>query len=165
MDEKSSLIIEEINTGISILYDSLVQKQQLLEQILNITENQEQVLKNIDESSEFKELFHEMNRQKQLLIDEVLNLDNVFQNTYEKYSEIMLNRPEHFTKGIKLLQELIQSVMDMDIKIRCREQNNKQLIPKPAKPIPIVNKNYLLKQYQKHNKKHPADSHHDTVDI
>ncbi len=153
MNDKSSLIIEEINTGISILYDSLVQKKLLLEQILNISENQEQVLKNIDEAPEFKELFHEMNRQKQLLIDEVLNSDNFFQNTYEKYSEALNTHAEIFSKGIKLLQELIQSVMDLDIKIRFREQNNKQLIPKSTKPISIVNKNHLLKEYQKHKRK------------
>jgi methyl-accepting chemotaxis protein len=142
----------------------LIKKKGLLNQILNLTLNQETVLlcsagspadKN-DTGEENSVMFRDMNDEKQKLIEQVINSDNLFQNIFDSASDDFGKNAEKYKAQIKKLQELIREVMDIDVKIRVQEQKNKDLItsgqPRPKIKTIKVSKDNLLKRYENNNR-------------
>lgn len=146
---------EKVN--FNLLEDILIKKRGFLEQILNLTVNQETILLCEEKSDEYSIMFREMNDEKQTLIDLVINSDNVFQNLFDSSIDDFNKNAENYKPQIKSLQGLVKEVMDMDIKIRVQEQKNKDLISNQyprAKKIQTakVSKGSLLKRYENNNK-------------
>lgn len=145
---------EKVN--FSLLEDILIKKRGFLEQIFNLTLNQETILLCDEKSEEHSIMFREMNDEKQNLIDMVINSDNLFQNLFESSTDDFSKNAEQYAPRIKALQDLIREVMDIDIKIRVQEQKNKDLIasqyPRTKIKTAKVSKGSLLKKYENNNK-------------
>lgn len=142
--------MEEFLLKIRLLTDIVGKKKQVLNQILDITENQETVL--LQPKPEIT-LFNEMNMEKQNHIQTVLQADDFFQNVFDSIKEIFEKNAKNCADEIKQLQAEIKAVIDLDIKIRVKEQRNKMLLPKPVTSLKgVPNKKYVLEQYQKNKK-------------
>ncbi len=114
--------MSEFDININLLIDIISKKKSHLEQILNITLNQRELLGKEDS----KNLFIEMNKEKQILIDDVLALDNVFQRKFDLIShnfnsKIVVNS---YREKIALIQDYTKSVLRLDNEIRVQEEKN-----------------------------------------
>lgn len=150
--------MNEIDIKLDILENSVKKKERLLNQILNITENQEMfisTLKGREKDAYLKSAAEE----KQKLIDEVLRIDTVFISTFESFNGMLNENRQQYKQRILKLQEDIKTVVDLDIKIRAKEERNRQLfIPRQvssSKDFKAIkaNKGYVLEQYAKNSKK------------
>ncbi len=139
----------------NLLFDILSKKKEALSQILNLTINQETVLLSNEETPELNVFFNEMSKEKQKLIDEVINADNFFQSTFNEMSEWFDKNANQYGEQVKKLQEQIKSVIDVDVKIRLQEQKNKELASKVRNKPKIhalkASKSYILNKYKSNN--------------
>ena len=145
----------ERNLELNLLADVLFKKKEALQYILNITENQEMVLKQ-PKSQEITDLFNEMSAEKQRQIDTVLQSDVVFQDIFARLKNTFDDVAENNKEQVRILQDLIKEVTDIDVAIRVKEERNKTLFNQnhtTSKPDTTnTNKRYLLEQYAKHKK-------------
>jgi len=132
----------------------LGKKKALLERISAITENQENILLSpYAESDEGAMLFSGLNEEKHKLIELVLQADDLFQNLFDSIKEEFEARAQDFKEEIRTLKNEIKEVVELDAKIRIREEKNRMLLeklkPKNKPEISGTSKAYVLKQYQK----------------
>ena len=140
-----------------MLISSLQEKNNILNTILNITENQAQLI-DIDKDEEMWAIFVQMNDGKQEHIDRVIELDNIFQNIFETISDKFEDNAREIPKKTTDLQALINESLELDIKIRAAEQKNKSELSRfkraaPARPVANSSKAGLLKRYEQNKKK------------
>ncbi len=114
--------MSEFDININLLIDIIIKKKNHLQQILNITLNQRELLG----KEESKQLFIEMNEEKQILIDEVLALDNVFQRKFDLISHNFDSRVvvDAYRDKIALIQDYTKDVLRLDNEIRVQEDKN-----------------------------------------
>ena len=139
---------------LNVLSDMLGKKKALLERISAITENQENILLSpYAESDEGAMLFSGLNEEKHKLIELVLQADDLFQNLFDSIKEEFEARAQDFKEEIRTLKNEIKEVVELDAKIRIREEKNRMLLeklkPKNKPEISGTSKAYVLKQYQK----------------
>lgn len=109
-------------TYVRILQDTLNKKQKVLEEIYDITKQQEQLLKKTAEQTEG--LDQCMDQKSKCL--EVLNqLDDGFEMLYAKVREELQNSPGKFQKEIEDLKKSVNHIMELSISIQALEQRNK----------------------------------------
>ena len=121
--------MESIEVELKVLIECLKKKEHTLIQIANITENQGFVLGSGAEHDEVYTFFMQMNEEKQVFINNVLQYDQVFENVLKKIGPTLDEDPSKYKEQVKTLQDLIRSVMDWDVKIRVLEEsNNKTLV-------------------------------------
>ena len=142
---------------LNILLDLISKKRGLLVQILTICENQEAIL-SAERNEEYDKLFIGMGNEKQLLVDEVVATDAMFQKMFDEFGDDFQNLGDSGKDVIRSLQELVMNVTELDAKIRLTENRNLDRIAQervnPPKPsITEASKKQLLKQYKSHNKK------------
>ena len=152
--------MSEFEIKVDMLLSSLEKKREALSAILNITENQNLVLADRSNPA-YAAMFNEMNNIKQENIDEVIELDNLFQGVFGGISEGFEEMAENCKPKVSQMQDLISEVLEMDIKIRAAEQKNRVIADEirqasgsqPTKSQPNgAAKNHLLKQYEKNKK-------------
>lgn len=111
------------NVYIRILLDSMKKKERVLQYLLGETKEQSQILSeelfNIDN-------FDRSMERKELLIEELNQLDNGFETTYERIKEELKKGKEKYQTEIIELKKLITSVTDISVKIQALEQRNKK---------------------------------------
>jgi len=146
-------MMDEVETKLNILIDCLRKKENALTEIANITLNQENVLEN-------RELFHAMNTEKQTHIKIVLQCDTMFERILKEIGPMLDANPSLYKDPIKVLQEYIRRVMDLDVNIRVHEEQNnmklqrQKMVPKD-KPIVINTQTnaQVIKSYAENVKK------------
>lgn len=139
------------------LNELLAKKMETLNKIYNITESQNMILLSKDSSPEANVFFTEMNKEKLHLIDEVIDLDRLFQSSFKEIEEELDTAGKEYTDTIKNMQALINEILEKDIAIRAWEQKNKALLDrlkKPSqRPAQKAGKNYILNKYKSNAKK------------
>ena len=110
---------------IDILAESLKKKNMILDEIRKANAEQKQIL--ADENLT-PEAFEKTLDKKSALIDELNQLDEGFEQLYEKVREELKDNMEHYTDKIRLMQEEIQKITDKTVAIQTEELRNKQLI-------------------------------------
>lgn len=147
---------------LEVLADTLDKKQDILQQILTITENQESILiaeKDAPEAelASLSSMFLQMNDEKQKLIDKLLSSDTFFENVFREISDDFEARAEAHKPIIGKMQASIRRVTDLDVKIRLQEQRNRDVMQfeKPAKTADFTkaSRSYMIKQYEKNNER------------
>ena len=145
----------EFPLKLNLLSDILERKKKALEQILNITENQEIILEQ-EKSSEMVDMFNAMAAEKQKYVEIVIQSDNLFQKTFEEIKGAFDTMAEHHLGEIKTLQTQIAAIVDLDVAIRVKEKRNKEIsdVGRTVHKIqaPKASKNYMLQQYAKNKK-------------
>ena len=116
-----------IDTQLGILIDILNIKMQLLESVLNISENQEYLIMQ-PPSDERTEMFKEMTEEKQRHIDLVLESDERFQSIFDKIKDIVEANGAEYKPRLLEMQDLITVILETDVKIRAQEQKNRDVL-------------------------------------
>lgn len=133
-------------THLNIMLDGLKRKEKALSEILNITENQQTVIRSELPLDGVRELFLEMNEGKQEAIQVVKDCDNMFEAMLKEMGQDLEARQDMFQPQVKEMQEHIRRVMDLDVKIRVTEEENNRYLDErrgiePQKPQEPIAKN------------------------
>lgn len=110
---------------ITILAESLKKKNAVLDEVQKANEEQKQIL--ADENLT-PEAFEKTLDKKSELIGQLNQLDEGFEQIYEKVREEMQNHMEQYVNQIYQMQEEIQKITDKTVAIQAEELRNKQLI-------------------------------------
>lgn len=115
----------EVQNKLSNLDYLLDRKLFLLEEILKIS---------MEQSITFKSTSEEANQKiqkdidlKQSIIDELLNIDDMFISIFRSFSGFLNQNPKMLRKEIFDMQTKIKSISKVDLKIRVQEDKNKQI--------------------------------------
>lgn len=145
--------MDEFSVRLSLLLDITTKKKNILEIILNLTENQNCVaLSALDKES--RALFMELSNEKQKNIDEVYNLDIVFDRAYESIKDCFSNELSDETREKVLqLQNTIDGVMNLNDKICSIESINNDLLENKRQEVqkidvPKADKNRVIDHYK-----------------
>lgn len=111
-----------MDTIVQILLESLVKKEELLNEVLGKTKEQEELLKIKDmKLSEWDTCVE----QKSTLIEEIVRLDHGFESLYEKIRGDLMNEKDKYAKSLQNMQSLIQKIMEKSSSIQVLEERNK----------------------------------------
>ncbi len=116
--------LNEFEINLKLLLDLAEKKKTHLEQILNITLNQREMLGVGKEGS--NNLFMDMNKEKQKLIDEILALDNVFQRKFDLIAHNFDSKvvAQTYKEEIILLKDYKKIILRIDNDIRVEEEKS-----------------------------------------
>lgn len=154
--------MNEFLIKINLLNDIINKKIELLSQAFNITENQQLILKQIEDDN-YTNIFNNMVKEKQAIIENIVQSDDIFNKIYSEISEEINTNSCKYKDELNLLKDKIKLSMDFDIKIRTKEERNKRLSMEKKVTSPQIktlktSKNYLLNQYAKNTKKKDINS-------
>lgn len=115
----------EDNNYIAIMIQSLKKKEQILDSIIKINQRQREELENPSlDPDDFDKTFTE----KAELIDNLENLDDGFQELFERVrDELNLNK-EKYRDEIALMQDYIRRLTEKSADIQVQEARNKDLM-------------------------------------
>lgn len=116
-----------IKNYLQIMEESLRKKMDILCRIEDVNMRQEQILK---EETVSENDFEQTINDKGVLIDELNQLDDGFENLYEHIKEQLLQGREKYKFQIADLQEWIKKVTDKSVTVQTQEERNRQLVEK-----------------------------------
>jgi len=115
--------MDSINTYISVLHGSLRKKLELIKGLLELTKEQNNVLSqnevNIDE-------FDRLVNEKEIKINEVLEIDRGFQTVFNKIKSVVSASPQQYRQQILEMQNFIRIITDTGVEIENLENKNKE---------------------------------------
>lgn len=105
-----------------MMSDILRKKEQHLQELLNLTKQQEHLLKD----KEFSEAaFSELMDKKEIHIKKVLEFDSGFQAIYNRIEEELKQHRQDYREQVEELQTMITRVTELGVAIQALEQKNK----------------------------------------
>lgn len=109
-------------TYLAVMIATLEKKSVLLEQLIELSQQQELLIKNdqIDE-----ETFDQIIDEKDNRIEMILKLDDGFEKIYQYLKEELKTGQESYQNGIQKLKELITIVTDKGVQLQVIEKQNK----------------------------------------
>lgn len=110
---------------LQMLEQSLDQKKELLDRMLEMTETQKEAL---NEEPVAWDRFDELVEEKDALIDQLDGLDSGFENVYDRIREELDKDKEQYKDIILRIQKKIQAVSDASATVMAEEQRNKSLM-------------------------------------
>jgi trans-aconitate methyltransferase len=112
---------------LQIMIDSLVQKEELLKQIVDYNEKQQAIIT----AAEFDDQAFEQNlSDKGELVEKILKLDEGFNSVFNRVKDEVQHNKAKFKQPLQRLKELVSAVTDMGVRIQAQELRNKQLVEK-----------------------------------
>lgn len=136
--------MNNVNTQLDLLMDVLQQKVQSLQGILTCTTNQTALL----ERGEFDfDAFDNLMKEKEVLIDKVIDMDEGFQAIYNKVKGIIEMQPTLYKEKIQTMKQFIIKIGDLSVAITVQEGRNKNQMDLKAKTDKNKGKDFS------HNKK------------
>ncbi len=145
---------------LKVLQGSLLKKKEILESVLVASEKQREII-----SAEVVDwnAFDRSIDAKGVLIDNLIQLDDGFQNVYDRVrQELAVNR-ERYKVEISMMQDLIRNVTELGVQVESLELRNKVLIEKrfadehrKIKQSKVGSK-VAMEYYQKMNKLNVVD--------
>ena len=113
------------DTYIAIMLQSLKKKEQVLDEIIRLDDQQKDTL--TDPECPF-DVFDETVEAKSACIDQLNQLDSGFEKLYAQVAEELDQNREDYAKEIRDMQQCIRRVTDKSVKIQAQEARNKQLM-------------------------------------
>lgn len=110
---------------VNVLEDSLSKKTSLLNSILELTKEQETLLK---AESFDEEAFRAVLEKKQVYIDKLEELDNGFESIFERVKEELKDKKEQYKSNILRLQKQIAVITELGVDIEALERRNKSAL-------------------------------------
>lgn len=110
---------------ISLLEKSLEKKAAILEQLIELTEEQKTL---IDDDKLTNEQFDDIFEKKGELIKQINELDNGFEQLYQRVRDELNAHPGGFKMQIEQLKKLITDVTDKGVRLQALERRNKERI-------------------------------------
>lgn len=148
--------LENIYNKIINLNNLLDRKLILLKDLLTISQNQSKIFKY--DAEETKSLIDMSLKEKQAIIDELIDIDNMFLDIFESFSGELNENKNIFKDDILVIKEKIEKITGLDLKIRLEEEKNRQILLSPNsysfEKISTLktSKQDLLKKYSQNNK-------------
>jgi hypothetical protein len=127
-----------METQLAILLDGLKKKEAALTEIVNITENQRTVIESGLPLPEVREFLTEMNKEKQIFIEQVKGCDSMFEAMLKEIGPELDARQDMYKPQVAQLQIHIRRVMDLDVKVRVQEEKNHTAMNELAPPPPAI---------------------------
>ncbi len=112
---------------IAVLVQSLEKKNEILDKIM--AKNKEQKILFMDESSDPDRLEENM-QEKSSLVDQLNELDEGFQQIYNRVKSVLQEDKESYKEGIRRMQKLITDITDKSATVQAQEQRNRDLAVK-----------------------------------
>jgi hypothetical protein len=123
--------MNNIETKLNLLIDGLAKKEHSLLEIVNITENQGTVLESELPAEESLAFVSQMNREKQVHIQIVIQCDSMFETVLKEIGSKLDDDPQAYKPQVLAIQDGIKRVMDLDVRVRVlEEKNNQRMISK-----------------------------------
>lgn len=113
----------DLTVYVSALQDSLRNKWELLQKMLELTQQQNEVLS--AESMDI-ERFDEIVESKEALLKRLEILDNGFQDLFDRIGTSLKENSERYKPQILEMQNYIRTITDCSVKIQALEQRNKE---------------------------------------
>lgn len=108
---------------ISVLHGSLRKKLELIKKLLDLTKEQNKILnEEIIDIDSFDRLVSE----KEVKINEVLEIDRGFQTVFNKISNIIKESSQQYRQQILEMQNFIRVITDIGVEIENLEHKNKE---------------------------------------
>lgn len=109
-------------TYIQLLADTLKKKREVLNLLMNITQQQESVIT----SEPFREeQFLQIITLKEEHIQNLAKLDTGFEQLYNSVKEELTNNKEKYLAEIAVLKDLITDITDLSVRLQAMEKRNK----------------------------------------
>lgn len=113
------------STYVTILRDSLINKKNVLNNIIELTEKQYELVKQGDvEADDFDEIIEDKGKE----LARLNMLDDGFQSVYNRIGDELRNNSEHYKDIIIEMQRLIDENIALGAKIETMEHRNRELI-------------------------------------
>ncbi len=113
------------DTYIAIMLQSLKKKEQVLDEIIRLDDQQKDTLTDLECPFD---VFDETVEAKSACIDQLNQLDSGFEKLYAQVAEELDQNREDYAKEIRDMQQCIRRVTDKSVKIQAQEARNKQLM-------------------------------------
>ncbi|HBI60103.1 MAG TPA: hypothetical protein DDY31_02645 [Lachnospiraceae bacterium] len=111
-----------IDVYVSALHTSLHEKWELMQNLLKLTQEQEQILsKGEMEPDDFDALI----QKKSVLLDRMGELDKGFQNLFDRIGTSLKEKKQQYKEQIQEMQELIRKITSCGVKLEALEKKNK----------------------------------------
>ncbi len=152
--------MSDVLVYVNVLHDTLQKKLGILQQLLDRTQKQKEILQDPDEDK--MELFYEMIHDKESLLQDMSQMDEGFQGIYSRVGEEIKSNRYAYQQQITEMQNLIRSITDIGIRLEGMEQQNKLAFQKY-----INDQRQQIKQFRVNNKtaasyyQNMANQHHD----
>lgn len=112
----------DVKVQVNLLLDTLSRKQLLLEEILGYTKDQTVIL---DKEDMDLKGFNNLMQNKQVRIDQLVQIDNGFEQSFARIKSTLSTQPELYREDILLMKERITSINDLGVNIQVTEMRNK----------------------------------------
>ena len=115
--------MDSVNTYISVLHGSLRKKLELVKELLEFTKEQNIILNEDDVDIDS---FDKIVSEKDIRINEVLEIDKGFDSVFNKIGSTIKANPQEYRQQILELQNLIRTITDIGVEIEGLENKNKE---------------------------------------
>lgn len=112
----------ETNVYISAMQDSLRKKKEVLQCLLDLTREQQEVLRQETVDSD---RFEELMESKEGQITQLNTLNAGFQSLFQKIGDTLGDQKYQYEKQIRQMQEEIRSITDLSVQIEGLEHQNR----------------------------------------
>ena len=113
---------DQVTVYVSILKDSLKEKYEVMQKILDATKRQAEILSSDPVDAD---AFDEMLSQKEELISRIFTLDGGFERVFSKVNPFIQADPQSFKPEILEMQNYIRIITECSMKIQALEQKIK----------------------------------------
>lgn len=113
---------DQVTVYVSILKDSLKEKYEVMQKILNATKQQEEILSKDPVDAD---AFDTLLSRKDELIARIFTLDGGFERVFSKVNPFIQADPQSFKPEILEMQNYIRIITECSVKIQALEQKNK----------------------------------------
>ncbi len=114
--------VNQSETYLAVMIASLEKKSDLLEQLFELSKQQEQLIK----SDKFDdEQFNRIIEEKGVGIAKIQELDQGFDKLYQSLKEELTANPGSYKKELQKLKDLISTVTDRGVQLQALEMQNK----------------------------------------
>lgn len=120
--------MREEQTYLCMLLDTLEQKQQLLQSLLEETRKQRDCLQEVDHRELDDQIWGSCMERKEQLLEKLEELDQGFSKVYERVKLILQKDRESHRAIIEKLQEKVREITEQSIQLQTLEQKNKAKI-------------------------------------
>ena len=111
----------EIFNYLELMKDSLVKKEKILSDVLELTREQEKLL-NLEDFDD--EAFDAIITEKSILIEEINKLDEGFELIYKRIGDKIKEEPSYYRESIEKLQGFIRNLVDKGVEVETLERRN-----------------------------------------
>lgn len=120
--------MEGLDVYIQVLKDSLKEKQEIMNQLLDATIEQKQVLHSNSSRSMICDAILAKVDEKTELLKRLEFNDQGFEKVYQRVRKSLIDEKENYRADILVMNDMITKIVDDSVKLQALEMNNKEEI-------------------------------------